>query len=398
MANEAVILDGARTVFGSFGGSLKDISATELGVLAAKEAIKRSGVEASELDNVVYGNVLQTSSDAIYLARHVGLKAGLPIETPALTVNRLCGSGAQAIVNVAQSILLGESQVALAGGAENMSQAPHVVRGARWGFGFGANTAFEDSLWTALVDSYTGQGMAITAENLAAQYNLSRQFQDEYALRSHKAAQNATEKGILAEEIVAIEIKDKKGNVKRIERDEGIRPDASLEALGKLPARFIKENGTVTAGNASGITDGAAAVVVSSGDYARQHGLKPLGQIVSWGVVGVEPHIMGIGPAPAIRLALKRADLKLDDIDLIEVNEAFAAQCCAVEKDLGIKRERYNVNGGAIALGHPLGASGARVTLTVLYELRRRGGRYGIASACIGGGQGIAVIVENLQR
>ena len=398
MATEAVIIDGARTAFGNFGGSLRDISAIDLGVIAANEAIKRSGVEKADLDNVVFGNVLQTSADAIYAARHIGLKAGLPIETPALTVNRLCGSGAQAIVNVAQSILSGESQAALAGGTENMSQTPHVVRGARWGLGLGQSGAFEDYLWTALIDTYTGQGMAITAENLAQQYELSRQFQDEYALRSHQRALAATESGRLREEIVPIEIKDKKGNVRVVERDEGIRADTSMEALSRLPARFIKDKGTVTAGNASGITDGAAAVIVTSADYARQRGLKPLGRIVSWGIVGVQPNIMGIGPAPAIRQALKRANLTLNDLELVEVNEAFAAQCCAVEKELGIERDRYNVNGGAIALGHPLGASGARVTLSVLYELRRRGGRYGVASACIGGGQGIAVIVENLQR
>ncbi|MDB5082172.1 MAG: 3-ketoacyl-CoA thiolase [Chloroflexi bacterium] len=398
MPGDAVIIEGARTVFGSFGGSLKDLSATELGVIASQAAIKRSGVDPAELDNVVFGNVLQTSPDAIYLARHIGLKTGLPVEVPALTVNRLCGSGAQAIVNVVQSILLGESQAALAGGAENMSQAPHVVRGARWGLSLGQGGKLEDSLWEALIDSYTGQGMAITAENLAQQYDISRLAQDEYALRSHQSALAATESGKLGEEIVPVELKDRKGNVKVVSRDEGIRPDTSLEALSRLPARFIKENGTVTAGNASGITDGAAAVVVTSADFARQRNLKPLGRVVSWGIVGVPPNIMGIGPAPAIRQALKKADLRLEDIDLVEVNEAFAAQCCAVEKDLGISRDRLNVNGGAISLGHPLGASGARVTLSVLYELRRRGGRYGIASACIGGGQGIALIVENLQR
>jgi acetyl-CoA acetyltransferase family protein len=398
MPNEAVIIDGARTVFGSFGGSLKDISATELGVIASREAIKRSGVDPTELDNVVFGNVLQTSPDAIYLARHVGLKAGLPVAVPALTVNRLCGSGAQAIVNVTQSILLGESQAALAGGAENMSQAPHVIRGARWGLPLGQGGKLEDSLWEALIDSYTGQGMAITAENLAQQYDISRLAQDEYSLRSHQSALAATESGKLGEEIVPIELKDRKGNLKVVDRDEGIRADTSLEALARLPARFIKEKGTVTAGNASGITDGAAAVIVTGADFARQRNLKPLGRVVSWGIVGVPPNIMGIGPAPAIRQALKKADLRLEDIDLVEVNEAFAAQCCAVEKDLGIQRDRLNVNGGAISLGHPLGASGARITLSVLYELRRRGGRYGIASACIGGGQGIALIVENLQR
>ena len=397
MTKNVVILDGARTPFGNFGGALKDTSATELGVIAAKEALTRSRVDPADIDTIVFGNVIQSASDAIYLARHIGLKIGAPIETPALVVNRLCGSGAQAIVNVAQSILLGESRVALAGGAENMSQAPHVIRGARWGLGLGQGK-LEDYLWEALTDSYIGAGMAITAENLAEEYSISRQAQDEYALRSHQNAAAATEKGILGQEIVPVQVTDRKGRVSTIERDEGIRSDTSLEVLAKLPARFIKDKGTVTAGNASGITDGAAAVVVADADYARERGLTPLGRVVSWGIVGVPPRVMGIGPAPAIRMALKRADLTLDDLDLVEVNEAFAAQCCAVEKDLGIRREVFNVNGGAISLGHPLGASGARISLTALYELRRRGGRYGVVSACIGGGQGIAVIVENLQR
>jgi len=398
MATEVVILDGARTVLGTFGGSLKDIPATDLGVIAAKEAIKRSGVDPFDIDNVVIGNVIQSSPDAIYLARHLALKTGVPIETPALVVSRACGSGAQAVVDVACEILLGDSQVALAGGTESMSQAPHILRGLRWGLSYGPGSQLEDYLWSCLTDSYVKQGMAITAENLAQKYSISRQQQDEFALRSHQLANAATESGKLREELVPVELKDKKGNVKVIDRDEGIRADASLAGLGKLGARFIKENGTVTAGNASQITDGAGALVVTSADYAKQRGLKPLGRVVSWGIVGVPPEIMGIGPAPAIRLALKRADLKLEDLDVIEVNEAFAAQALSVEKELGINREKFNVNGGAIALGHPLGASGARIILTTLYELRRRGGRYGVASACIGGGQGIAVIVENLQR
>jgi acetyl-CoA acetyltransferase family protein len=390
---DIVVLGGARTPFGTFMGSLKNTSAIELGAIAALAALERSGIPAGEVDQVVFGNVLQTSKDAIYLARHVALKAGIPIETPALTVNRLCGSGLQALVSAAQSLLLGEGTIALAGGAENMTQAPFVVRGARTGLSLGEHK-FEDYLWEALVDSYCGLGMAMTAENLAKQYDIDRQMVDAYALRSQEAAQHAQEQGWLSHEIAPITIVDGKGKETVVDRDEGIR-QTSMEALAKLPSRF-REGGVVTAGNASGINDAGAALVLTTGAVANQRGWKPLARIVSWGIVGVDPSIMGIGPAPAIRQALKRADLSLDKLDRIEVNEAFAAQYLAVEKDLGLDRDKTNVNGGAISLGHPLAASGARLALTLIHELRRNGLRYGAAALCIGGGQGIAAIFEAL--
>ena len=388
------IIDGARTPVGILQGSLSDISAIDLGVIATKGAIERSGVNPQLIDQVVVGNVIQTSKDAIYFARHVALKAGLPIETPGLTVNRLCGSGLQAIVNAAQMLQLGEGQIALAGGAENMTQAPHVLRGARTGYKLGQAPQLEDSLWEALVDSYCGCGMAITAENLAEQYELTRERVDEYALRSQTAARRAQRSGWLAEEIVPVIVKDRKGNPVEITQDEGIR-DTSMEALSKLPSRFRK-GGVVTPGNASGINDAGAALILATGDAVQQHNLKPMARLLSWGVVGVPPEIMGIGPAPAIRQALKRADLRLSDLDRVEVNEAFSAQYLAVEKELGLDRDRTNVNGGAISIGHPLAASGARLTLTLMYELRRHHLRYGAASLCIGGGQGIAAIIENV--
>ena len=391
---EVYIIAGARTPVGVLQGSLSDVSAIDLGVIAAKGAIERSGVDPQLIDQVVLGNVIQTSKDAIYFARHVALKAGLPVDTPALTVNRLCGSGLQAIVSAAQLLQLGEGQIALAGGAENMTQSPHVLRGARAGYKLGQAPQLEDSLWEALVDSYIGCGMAITAENLAEQYEISRQQVDEYALRSQVAARRAQQEGRLAQEIVPVTVKDRKGNPVEITQDEGIR-DTSLESLAKLPARFRK-GGVVTPGNASGINDAGACVVLATGDAVRQHGLKPLARLISWGVVGVPPEIMGIGPAPAIRLALKRADLKLSDLDRVEVNEAFSPQYLAVEKELRLDRDKTNVNGGAISIGHPLAASGARLTITLMYELRRHALKYGAASLCIGGGQGIAAIIENV--
>ena len=388
------VIAGARTPVGVLQGSLSDVSAIDLGVIAAKEALQRSGVAPQQVDQVVMGNVIQTSKDAIYFARHVALKAGLPIETPALTVNRLCGSGLQAIVNAAQMLRLGEGEIALAGGGENMTQAPHVLRGARSGFKLGAAPQLEDSLWEALVDSYIGCGMAITAENLAEQYQLSREEVDAYALRSQVAARKAQQAGYLAEEIVPVTIKDRKGNEITFAQDEGIR-DTSLEALAKLPARFRK-GGVVTPGNASGINDAGACVILATEDAVKKHNLKPLARIISWGIVGVPPEIMGIGPANAIRQALKRADLNLDQLDRVEVNEAFAAQYLAVEKELGLDRDKTNVNGGGISIGHPLAASGARITLALLNELRRNNLKYGAASLCIGGGQGIAAVFENI--
>jgi acetyl-CoA acetyltransferase family protein len=391
---EVYIIDGARTPVGVLQGSLSDVSAIELGIVAAKGAIERSGVDPQVIDQVVIGNVIQSSKDAIYLPRHIGLKVGVPIETPALAVNRLCGSGLQAIVTAAEMLLQGDGQVALAGGAENMTQSPHVLRGARSGYKFGQSIQLEDSLWEALIDTYTGCGMAVTAENLAEKYGLTREQVDAYALRSQQAARRAQQAGWLAEEIVPVTIKDRKGNPVEFKQDEGIR-DTSMESLAKLPARFRK-GGVVTPGNASGINDAGACVIVATADAVQKYQLKPIARLVSWGVAGVPPEIMGIGPAPAIRQALKRADLTLDAMDRVEVNEAFSAQYLAVEKELGLNRDKTNVNGSGISIGHPLAATGARLTITLMYELRRHHLKYGVASACIGGGQGIAAIIENV--
>jgi acetyl-CoA acyltransferase 2 len=383
-----------RTGFGAFGGALKDHSATDLGAVAARAALDRSGVEPTAVDHVVFGNVLQTSADAPYLARHVGLRAGLPIETPALTVNRLCGSGFEAVIQAGQQIRLGESRAVLAGGTESMSQAPHVVRGARWGLRLGPPPPLEDPLWEALRDSHCDLSMAETAERLAERYRITREAVDCYAARSQAGAGAAWASGAMAEEVVPVTVKDRKTR-KDVAwaADEHMRPDTTPEALAKL-APYFRKDGVVTAGNASGICDGAAALVVADEAFARERGLRPIGRLVGWGVAGVEPEVMGIGPVPASRRALERAGLGLDDMDLIEINEAFAAQYLAVERELGLDRERTNLDGGAVALGHPLGASGARITLHLLHALRRRGGRYGLGAACIGGGQGAAVVVE----
>jgi acetyl-CoA acetyltransferase family protein len=394
MQQAIYILAGARTPVGVLQGAFSGISAIDLGVVAAKGALERSNVDPKLVDQVVMGNVLQTSKDAIYFARHVALKAGLPIETPALTVNRLCGSGLQAIVSAAQALQLGEGQIALAGGAENMTQAPHIIRGARAGFKLGQSPQLEDYLWEALIDTYVGCGMAITAENLAEKYHLSREQVDEYALRSQVAARRAQQAGLLAEEIVPVTVKDRKGRPVEVTQDEGIR-DTSLEALAKLPSRF-RAGGVVTPGNASGINDAGACVMLATEQAVNQYGLRPAARLISWGIVGVPPEIMGIGPAPAIRQALKRADLGLADIDRVEVNEAFSSQYLAVEKELGLDRDRTNVNGGAISIGHPLAASGARLVITLMRELQRHHLKYGAASLCIGGGQGIAAIIENV--
>ena len=388
---DIVIVDGARTPMAEYNGHFSDISAIDLAVIAAKEAVSRSGFEPREMDHVIVGNALQTSGDAIYGARHVGLKAGVPQSVPALTVNRLCGSGVQSIINAAEQIELGEATTVLAGGMENMSQAPHVIRGARKGFKLGQG-AIEDSLMVALLDSYSGLYMAQTSDNLARKYDISREAQDEFAIRSQTCAGEAAKAGRLRDEIVPVPV-GRKGEL--IDADDHMRPDTTMEGLAKLKPAFAKD-GFVTAGNASGIVDGAAMVVVTSAEKAKEKGKTPLGRIVSWGISGCDPDIMGIGPVPATQAALKRAGMKLDDIDLIEINEAFAGQILAVMKELGVDPEKLNVNGGAIALGHPLAASGTRLVLTVLYELRRRKQRYGLASACIGGGQGIAMIVESL--
>jgi acetyl-CoA acetyltransferase family protein len=382
---EIVIVNGARTPMAEYNGSFSDISAIDLAAIAAKEALSRSGFAPDEIDHVIVGNALQTSGDAIYGARHVGLKAGVPKEVPALTVNRLCGSGIQSIINGAEQIELGEATTILAGGMENMSQAPHVIRGARKGLRLGQG-ALEDSLMVALLDSYTGLYMAQTSDNLARKYNISREEQDQFALHSQKKASAARSACRLSEEIVPVTVGK---NV--VKEDDHLRPDTTMEGLAKLRPAFAKD-GFVTAGNASGIVDGAAMVTVTTAENAK--GKNTLGRIVSWGIAGCDPDIMGIGPVPATKIALKKAGMKLDDIDLIEINEAFAGQILAVIKELGIDTEKLNVNGGAIALGHPLAASGTRLVLTLLHELRRRQKRYGLASACIGGGQGIAMIVE----
>ncbi|HKP48015.1 MAG TPA: acetyl-CoA C-acetyltransferase [Pyrinomonadaceae bacterium] len=393
MSTDVFILGGKRTPMGEYVGALKDISAIDLGATAAKAALEATNVAPEEIDHTVIGNALQTSGDAIYGARHVALKAGVPFEKPALTVNRLCGSGIQSIVSGAHMIQLGEAQTALVGGMESMSQAPHVIRGARSGFALGQGM-LEDSLMVALLDTYCNTPMAGTAENLARKFSISREAQDEYALRSQQEAKRANEAGYFKDEIVPVEVKTRRSSL-TFDHDDHMRPETTLEGLAKLRPAFAKD-GFVTAGNASGIVDGAAALVICGEDYLKQSKREAMGRIVSWAYAGVEPEIMGIGPVPSTREALKKAGLELKDIDLVEVNEAFAGQYLAVEKELGLDRSRTNVNGGAIALGHPLGATGTRLVLTLLHELRRRSGRYGLATACIGGGQGIAMIVERI--
>jgi acetyl-CoA acetyltransferase family protein len=390
---DVLILGGARTPMTDYVGALKDLSAIELGAIAARGAFDRTGVRPEWVDHVVVGNVLQTSADAIYGARHVALKSGVPIDVPALTVNRLCGSGIQAAVSGAQLIQLGEASIVLTGGVESMSQAPHVIRGLRSGLRLGQGK-LEDSLWEALIDTHCGCAMAATAENCACKYGISRSEQDSYALRSQQLADRAWRDGRLAEEVVPVEIKTRKG-VQTIARDDHMRPDTTIEILAGLPPAF-KKDGCVTAGNASGIVDGGAALILASREAADAHGLRPIARLVDWASVGVDPTLMGMGPAPATRRVLERTGLTLDDLDLIEVNEAFAAQYLAVEKELGLDRDRVNVNGGAIALGHPLGMSGTRLLLTLLLELKRRGKKRGLATACIGGGQGIAAVIETL--
>lgn len=391
---DVVIVAGARTAMARYTGAFKDISAIDLGAAASREAIRRAGTDPAEFDHAIFGNVMQTSSDALYGARHVALKAGLKIETPAVTVNRLCGSGIESVAQAAMRILLGDSTLVLAGGMENMTQSPHVIRGARNGFKLGEGK-LEDSLMTGLLDTYCGCNMSETAENVAAEYGVTRKDSDEYALRSQQAAEAAVFAGKMCDEIVPVEVKVGR-KTELFSVDDHRRPETTLETLSKLSPAFRKD-GIVTAGNASGIVDGAAAVVVTHAKTADARGWKPLGRIVSWATVGVEPRIMGIGPVPASQKAMAAAGLKIAQIDRVEVNEAFAPQYLAVERGLGLDRSKTNVNGGAIALGHPLGASGTRLILTLLLELRRTNLRYGLATACIGGGQGIAMIVEAMQ-
>ncbi len=402
---DVVILGGARTPMAEYsggktgsgapGGAFADISAIELGAHAARAALERTGVDPTLIDHTVMGNALQTSADAIYGARHVALKAGVPVEKPALTVNRLCGSGIEAVAQASALLRLGDARTVLAGGMENMTQAPHVLRKARTGFRLG-HAQVEDLLMASLLDTYCGCYMAGTAENLARKLSITRQEMDEYAIRSFRVAGEAAAAGKHAEEIAPIAVKRGRETV-MFDADDHYKPDTTYEALAKLRPAFDPQ-GFVTGGNASGIVDGAAAVLVTTAAHAAERGWTPMARVVTSCSVGVEPDIMGIGPVPAIREALRRAQLALDDIDLFEVNEAFAAQYLAVEKELGLPREQTNVNGGAIAIGHPLAATGTRLLLSIMLELRRRNGRYGVVSACIGGGQGIAMIVENLQR
>jgi acetyl-CoA acyltransferase 2 len=393
--NRTVYLVSAkRTPFGAFGGHFKDLTATDLQVVAAKAALVAAGVNPENVDHVIIGNVAHTSADAIYMARHVGLRSEVPIATPALTVNRLCGSGFQAIVNGAQEILLGDAEIVLVGGTENMSQAPHATRGLRWGTRLGSNPALEDTLWSSLTDSYAGCAMGITAENLATQYSITREQCDEYALRSQQAWGAAKQEGRFVAELAPVTVEARKGPV-LVDTDEHPRADTTLAGLASLRPSFSK-TGVVTAGNASGICDGAGALVLASEEAVKAHGLTPLARLVQWHVAGVDPKFMGIGPVPAIRGALDRAGLTIDELDLIEINEAFAPQYLACEKELGLDRSKTNVDGGAISLGHPLGASGARITAHLVHELRRRAGNYAVGSACIGGGQGIAVVLANV--
>jgi acetyl-CoA acetyltransferase family protein len=387
-------LAAVRTPFGTYGGSLRDVPVVEFTAHAARVAIERAGIDATDVDATTFGNVLYTAADSIYFSRHVSLKAGCRTESPALTVNRLCGSGFQAVVNGAEDILLGDARVCLVGGADSMSQAPHVTRGIRWGVPLGKSAPLEDSLWEALRDTYVGLAMGETAENLAERYELSRESVDEFALRSQQLAAESWASGAFADEVVPIEVRNPKTRkTETFERDEHMRPDTSLEGLARLKPVF-RESGVVTAGNASGIGDGAGAMIVAGEKFVTERGLKPLGRLVSWGIAGVDPAVMGIGPVPAAKIALSRAGLTLEDMDLIEVNEAFAPQACAVERELRIPREKLNTAGGAIALSHPLAASGARITAHLLHTLRAQGKRYGLGSACIGGGQGIALVVE----
>jgi acetyl-CoA acetyltransferase family protein len=400
MTQDVVIVGGARTPMAEYSGTpgfgkLKELSAIDLCAHAAKAALERAKVAPDSIDHTVVGNALQTSNDAIYGARHVALKAGLPHHVPALTVNRLCGSGIQSIATAAEYIQLGRARTVLAGGMENMSQAPYVLHGARDGYRFGVQPQLQDLLFASLYDPYGETYMAQTAERIATRLGITREQQDEYALRSHQLGAEAVRSGRFAEEIAPVRIPGKKGETV-VDTDDHIKPDTTLAALAGLRAAFGKE-GTVTAGNASGIVDGAAAVVVTTAERAKAESLEVLGIVRGWSYVGVDPKEMGIGPVPAIKKLLADTGMQSDAIDYFEINEAFSAQYLGCEKELGLDRAKCNVNGGAISLGHPLGATGTRLVLTLLYQLRRAKKRFGVASACIGGGQGIAMLVENPQ-
>ncbi|XP_059102451.1 3-ketoacyl-CoA thiolase, mitochondrial [Peromyscus eremicus] len=387
------IVAAKRTPFGAYGGLLKDFSAIDLTEFAAKAALAAGKVPPETIDSVVVGNVAQTSSDAIYMARHVGLRVGVPVEIGGLTVNRLCGSGFQSIVNGCQEICSKDAEVVLCGGTENMSQSPFCVRNVRFGTKLGSELQLEDTLWSGLMDRHAKLAMGMTAENLAVKYSISREDCDKYALQSQQRWKAANDAGYFNEEMAPIEVKTRKGK-QMMQVDEHARPQTTLEQLQKLPPVF-KKDGTVTAGNASGVSDGAGAVIIASEDAVKKHNFTPLARVVGYFVSGCDPSIMGIGPVPAINGALKKTGLSLKDMDLVDVNEAFAPQYLAVQKALDLDPSKSNVNGGAIALGHPLAASGSRITAHLVHELRRRGGKYAVGSACIGGGQGIALIIQN---
>lgn len=395
-SQDIVFLSALRTGFGTFGGTLKDLSAIDITVFAAQEAMTRAKVDPGQIGHSIFGNVMQTTSDTIYFARHVALKSGCPNTVPALTVNRLCGSGFQAVVSGAMEIQLGLADVCLVGGGESMSMSPHIARGLRWGTQLGKSPVLEDSLWEGLRDPVAGLAMAETAEKLGAQFNVSRADADGYALRSQQRAKDAWAKGVFDDEVIGIPVKDPKTKqIVEFRRDEHMRPDTTAEVLAKLKPVF-KQDGLVTAGNASGIGDGGGAMVIAGAEWAKKNGKKPLARLIAWGVAGVDPTIMGIGPVPATRIALERAKMTLDQMDMVEINEAFAPQVAACELELKVPLEKLNMHGGAIAISHPLAASGARITAHLIHALRKSGKRYGLGSACIGGGQGIAVIIEAL--
>ncbi|ARP87262.1 acetyl-CoA C-acyltransferase family protein [Bordetella genomosp. 9] len=391
---EVIIASGARTAVGTFGGALKDVPPIDLGSTAIREALARAGVDGAEVGHVAVGHVINTETRDMYLSRVAALNAGIGEETPAFNVNRLCGSGLQAIVSAAQSVMLGDAEIAVGAGAENMSRGPYISPAQRWGARMG-DTTMSDMMVGALTDPFDRVHMGITAENVAARYEISRADQDALALESHRRAAAAIDAGRFKEQIVPVVIKTRKGEV-RFEVDEHVRRDVDPEALGKLKPVFQKENGTVTAGNASGINDGAAAVVLMSADAAARRNVKPLARLVAYGHAGVDPAYMGIGPVPATQAALERAGLTVDQLDVVEANEAFAAQACAVTRQLGLDPAKVNPNGSGISLGHPIGATGAIITVKALYELQRINGRYALVTMCIGGGQGIAAIFERI--
>lgn len=389
-----VILSGCRTAIGDYGGALKDVPAVDLGALVGKNAIERAGVTGKDIEHTVIGSVLHGEPRDMYVSRVVSVNAGVPVETPALTLNRLCGSGLQALVTAAQYIELGDARMALAGGVESMSRAGYTLPSLRFGARMN-NAEVIDMMVGALSDPFGGGHMGVTAEVVAAKIGISRQQQDEFSVESHRRAARAIAEGRFKSQIIPVELK-KRGKVELFDTDEHVRADIDMEQLQKLKTVFKKDGGSVTAGNASGINDGAAAVVLAHADEAKKRGLKALARIVSWGHAGVAPMEMGLGPVSAVPVALKKAGLSVKDMDVIESNEAFAAQACAVSKELGLPADKVNPNGGAVALGHPIGATGAILTVKTLYELQRTGGRYGLITMCIGGGQGIAMVIERL--